>query len=71
MRVARARGASAPERGWRNDIVAALFWFLAVVGVLVMTGAWFLLALASLIGLCVVLVLSGGQLIYTSPEYIP
>lgn len=40
--------APVPERGWRNDMVAAFFWLLTVVGVLVMTGAWFLLALASL-----------------------
>lgn len=126
-----------PERGWRNDIVAALFWLLAVVGALVMTGAWFLLALASLeegteqskalaagttmagttlllgvaplvlahiagfvllclvgttgrfdrargvlwagvavvaaslVGLVVVLVLSGGELIYSPPAYVP
>jgi hypothetical protein len=37
--------ATSPERGWRNDIVAALFWLLYVVGVGVMTGAWFLLVL--------------------------
>lgn len=137
MSAATVSPAPTPKPGWRNDIVAALFWFLTVVGVLVMTGAWFLLALASLeegteqpkalaagttmagttlllgvaplvvvhiagfallclvattgrfdrargvlwaggavagaslIGLGVVLVLSGGQLIYTPPEYVP
>ncbi|GAB3147471.1 hypothetical protein GCM10027058_06460 [Microbacterium neimengense] len=137
MSHATAYPAPTPNRGWRNDIVAALFWLLTVVGVLVMTGSWFLLALASLeegteqpkalaagttmagttlllgvaplvvahiagsallclvattgrldrargvlwaggavigaslIGLAVVLVLSGGELIYTPPGYVP
>ncbi|MDY0827593.1 hypothetical protein SK224_00475 [Microbacterium sp. BG28] len=48
MSAAMPYPAPIPERGWRSDIVAALFWLLTVVGVLVMTGAWFLLALASL-----------------------
>jgi hypothetical protein len=48
MSTAAVSPAQVPERGWRNDIVAALFWLLTVVGVLMMTGAWFLLASASL-----------------------
>ncbi|WDG17279.1 hypothetical protein [Microbacterium sp. Clip185] len=136
MSAATVSSVPIPSRGWRNDMVAALFWLLTVVGVLMMTGAWFLLALASLeegteqpkalaagttmagttlwlgivplvfahiagfalclvattgrfdrargvlwageavigaslIGLAVVLVLSGGQLLYTPPDYVP
>ncbi len=40
--------ASSRTRGWKNVGYAVAFWVFAVVGVPVMTGAWFLLPLASL-----------------------
>lgn len=39
---------SASDEGWKRTAYLAVFWVLAVVGLLVMTGAWLLMPLASL-----------------------